>query len=125
MIAVSVVLVAFVCSVAIAVLLAASAFLVVQLVGFLGRRLGGTLQSRWLTAIGALIAAAGLVALVWTQLQGPFGGIGNNASYRWQIAMGPLDVIGIGLLVTIAAQILKAVQVRQLVGNIEQGPLES
>jgi hypothetical protein len=67
--------------------------------------------SRWLTWLGIVIALSGVVALIWTQVQSPLGhGFGFEASYRWQIAMGPLDVIGIGLLVSIAAQIMAMMQ---------------
>jgi hypothetical protein len=68
--------------------------------------------SRWLTWLGIVIALLGVVALIWTQAQSPFGGggFGFNTAYRWQIAMGPLDVIGIGVVVSIAAQIMGMMQ---------------
>jgi len=52
--------------------------------------------------MGIAISIAGVVALIWIQLQGPYGSFGDSAT-RWELAMGPLDVIGIGLLVAIAA----------------------
>jgi hypothetical protein len=124
-IAVNVLEVAVASSVLLAVLLTLLVFLFVRIVGLLNRALGGTVSSRWLTLIGVAISVAGLVALIWTQVQGPLGGgIGLNGSYRWQIAMGPLDVIGIGLLVSIAAQILRAVQLRRVLNDVEAGPIE-
>ena len=67
--------------------------------------------SRRLTLVGLGIAILGFVALIWTQAQSPFGGgLGFNAPGRLNIAMGPLDVIGIGVLVSIGAQILGIMQ---------------
>jgi len=59
--------------------------------------------------MGIAISIAGVVALIWIQLQGPYGSFGDSAT-RWELAMGPLDVIGIGLLVAIAAQIMDTLQ---------------
>ena len=64
---------------------------------------------RRLIWIGIAISLAGVVALVWIQLQGPYGSFGDT-SVRWELAMGPLDVVGIGLLVSIAAQIMETLQ---------------
>jgi hypothetical protein len=106
---------ALVSSIVIAVVLTALGYLVVRLVGAASRRLGGTVGSRVLTALGVVISLAGAVGLVWTQTQDvtPFGfrgGFGVDGAARWQLAMEPIMVIGIGLLVAIAAQILRVVQ---------------
>jgi preprotein translocase subunit Sec61beta len=61
--------------------------------------------SRLLTWAGIAIAIAGVVALIWTQVDGPYGSFGGG-SERWQLAIGPLFVIAAGLLVAIAAQIM-------------------
>jgi len=65
--------------------------------------------SRLLTWAGIAIAIAGVVALIWTQVGGPFGSFGSG-SERWQLAVGPLFVIASGLLVAIAAQIMGMMQ---------------
>ena len=62
-----------------------------------------------LTWAGIAIAIAGVVALIWTQVEGPFGSFGGG-SERWQLAEGPLFVIAVGLLVAIAAQIMGMMQ---------------
>jgi hypothetical protein len=126
---VSVFVVAIVSSVVIAVVLTALGYLVVRLVGAVSRRMGGTVGSRVLTGIGVVISLAGLIGLVWTQSQqvtlfGPVG-FGDGGAYRWELAMEPIMVIGIGLLVSIAAQVLRTVQLGQVVRDIEEGPLES
>jgi hypothetical protein len=120
---------ALVSSVVIAVVLTALGYLIVRVVGAASRRMGGTVGARVLTGIGVAISVAGLIGLVWTQTQqvtlfGPVG-FGDGGAYRWEVAMEPIMVIGIGLLVSIAAQILRAVQLRVLVRDIEAGPLES
>lgn len=114
MIAVSEIEVAAVSSVVLGVLLTLLAYVFARLVRSMKRCLGGIVSSRWLTWIGVVISVAGLIALIWTQVQGPFGGgVGNDGGYRWQIAMGPLDVVGIGLLVSVAAQIMGLLQTAQ------------
>ena len=114
MIAVSEIEVAVGSSVGLGGLLTLLTYAFARLVRSMKRRLGGIVSSRWLTWIGVVISVAGLIALIWTQVEGPFGGgIGDNAGYRWQIAMGPLDVIGIGLLVSVGAQIMGLVQTAQ------------
>jgi hypothetical protein len=110
-IAVSVVVVAVVSSLTLAVLLTLIAYLFVGLVTSTKRRLGGTVSSRWLTWVGVAISALGVVGLIWTQVQSPFGGgLGLNEGYRWQIAMGPLSVIGLGALLSVAAQVMGLLQ---------------
>jgi hypothetical protein len=59
-----------------------------------------------LAVAGLIIAAAGAVALVWLQVDGPFPDE-LGSSYRWQAAMAPLFVIASGLIVFTAAQILR------------------
>jgi hypothetical protein len=61
--------------------------------------------------IGAVFAIAGLVGLVWTQLDLPFpfsDGAPISASHRWQLATGDLLVTGVGVLIYVAAEILDA-----------------
>jgi hypothetical protein len=124
MIAVSVIVVAAVSSLVIALLLGLFAYISVGLVRLIRRHLGGTVSSRWTTWVGLTIAVVGVIALVWTQVQSPLPThFGFSAVERWETAVEPLVVIGIGVLVSVAAQILSAIQVRQLVEAIEAGPL--
>ena len=60
----------------------------------------------WLALAGAIIAAAGIVGLVWLELDSPFPSDTFGASYRWQIAMAPLLVVASGLALFALAQIL-------------------
>lgn len=70
-------------------------------------------SSRLCMTFGFLIALAGIVGLIWTQVESPFpGGFSHEASYRWQIAMAPLMVIGIEVLVAIGGLIVGELQTR-------------
>jgi uncharacterized membrane protein YidH (DUF202 family) len=62
-------------------------------------------------ALGALLVIVGFIALVWTQLT--FDDRHVPGAERWDVATGPLLVIGVGLLVYVGAQILNAVQDRE------------
>ena len=70
---------------------------------------------------GILLAALGIVDLIWTQqaVGGRGGGLGfpDTAAYRWQIATGPLFLVGIGLLVTVASLILQAIHRQRSISN--------
>jgi hypothetical protein len=113
-IAVSVVVVAAVCSVVGSVLLAVLAFLFVRLARATKQQVEGLSAAHWLTLAGALIAVAGVVDLIWTQVQFEDGfASGAAVSLRWYAASLPLVVIAAGLLVSIAAQILLVVQARR------------
>ena len=75
-------------------------------------------SARVLTWAGILVVVIGIVDLIWTQLTigGRGGGLGfpDTAEYRWQVATGPLFLIGIGLLVTTASLILQAMHRQRL-----------
>ena len=62
--------------------------------------------------VGVLVTAAGVIALVWTQLHFHDPGPTGPGAPRWQTATGPLIVIALGLLVCIAAQILRVMHER-------------
>lgn len=62
--------------------------------------------------VGVLITAAGVIALVWIQLAIDDVGASGSGARRWQAATGPLIVIALGLLVCIAAQMLRVMQER-------------
>ena len=87
-------------------------FLFVRLIGRT-RQVLGTNWTAWLTGIGAVIAIAGIVDLVWTQFT-IRSGIVDTAQYRWALATDALGVVALGLLVSIAAQILQALQARSV-----------
>ncbi len=80
-----------------------------------GRTARHTLESvaSFFGALGVLVTIVGFVALVWTQYT--FHDVRPTApgAVRWELANGPLMVIGIGLLVCVGAQILRAVQDRE------------
>ena len=63
-------------------------------------------------ALGVLVTAAGVIALVWTQLAFHDLSATGSGARRWQAATGPLIVIALGLLVCIAAQMLRVMQER-------------
>src|SRR5262245_3117659 len=67
----------------------------------------------FLGGLGALLAVVGLIALVWTQWT--FHDLRPTAegAERWEVATGPLIVIGIGMLVNVAAHILATLQDRE------------
>jgi NADH:ubiquinone oxidoreductase subunit 5 (subunit L)/multisubunit Na+/H+ antiporter MnhA subunit len=62
-------------------------------------------------ALGALLVVVGFIALFWTQVT--FKDRHVPGAARWDVATGPLLVIGVGLLVCIGALILSAVQDRE------------
>ena len=62
--------------------------------------------------LGVLLAVVGLIGLLWMQLTFDHRVAHDPAASRWDVATGPLVVIGIGLLVCIAAQTLRAAQGR-------------
>jgi hypothetical protein len=66
-------------------------------------------RSRWLTGLGILVVVVGLVDLIWEQasLKESFS---EEPVQRWSIATAPMILVALGLLVVVAAQILKAVQ---------------
>ncbi len=74
-------------------------------------------SSRALTWAGILIALAGIVALIWLQADVRTFSDTSLAQARLQIAMAPLMVVGIGILVSGAGQILFAVRSRSNVSN--------
>jgi hypothetical protein len=61
--------------------------------------------------LGVLLTVVGFVALIWTQLT--FDDRHAPDTVRWDVATGPLVVIGVGLLVCIGVQILRAVHDRE------------
>jgi hypothetical protein len=63
-------------------------------------------------ALGLLVTVFGFFALIATQRSFDHWHAGNPGASRWQVATGPLLVIGVGLLVCVGAQILRAVQER-------------
>ncbi len=71
-------------------------------------------SARWFTSAGLLIFVVGVVDLIWTQtdIGGDTTGFTASASYRWQVATGPLFLVAIGVLICAAAQILAVVQAR-------------
>jgi hypothetical protein len=62
--------------------------------------------------IGVLVAIAGLVDLIWNQVDFPFPDEFVNGAQRWQVATGPMFVIGIGVLICVAAEILDVLKQR-------------
>ena len=69
------------------------------------------LEARWLLLIGLIIVVFGVVDLIWTQVNLlPGAGAHLPIGYRWQIATGPMDLIGVGVLIIVGAQIMVAVQ---------------
>ena len=63
-------------------------------------------------ALGVLLSVIGFIALLWTQLRFAHRLAHDPGASRWDVATGPLVVIGIGLLVCVAAQILRVLQER-------------
>jgi hypothetical protein len=93
-------------------LLALLLFLFVRLMSRT-RQVLGTNWTAWLTGIGAVIAIVGVIDLIWTQFSIE-PRIADTAQYRWDLASNALIVVALGLLVSIGAQILQAVQSRSL-----------
>ena len=69
------------------------------------------MAARWFTWSGVLIIVVGAIDLIWTQVSIPTLG-GNDAFSRWQVATGGIFVIGLGVLIIVAAQILDAISRR-------------
>ena len=113
MIAVSEVVVAVVSSLIITGVIVLLALLFTVLLRRTRRALSPVSGTTWLTATGAVIAIAGVVDLIWMQVDTdvPFG-IATSARYRLDEAMSALVIISLGLLVCIAAQMLRVVQER-------------
>jgi hypothetical protein len=63
-------------------------------------------------ALGVLVVVIGLIALLWTQLNFDHRLVHDPGASRWDVATGPLVVIALGLLVCIAAQMLRVMQER-------------
>jgi hypothetical protein len=74
------------------------------------RAMGPITGTTWLTAFGVVITLAGVVDLIWTQIDVRDAELFGGASYRWNIAGSAIIVIALGLLVCVGAQILRAVQ---------------
>jgi len=69
------------------------------------------LEARWLVLIGLIIVVLGIVDLIWTQVSLFPGGTPHlPTGYRWEIATGPIELIGVGVLIIVGAQIIVAVQ---------------
>jgi len=103
-------LVTVVSCVSLAGLLAPVLFLFVRLLSKT-RQVMGTSSTNRLTAVGAIIAIAGVIDLIWTQFSiGPR--VFDTAQVRWELATNALVVVALGLIVSIGAQILQAVQSR-------------
>jgi len=65
------------------------------------------------SALGLLVVVFGFFALLATQRSFDHWHASNPGASRWQVATGPLLVIGVGLLVCVGAQILRAVRDRE------------
>ena len=78
-------------------------------------------SARALMCAGIAVAVLGMVDLIWTQqaIGGKGGGLAfpDTAAYRWQVATGPLFLVGIGLLVITASLILQAMHRQRLESN--------
>jgi len=68
--------------------------------------------STLLTVLAMLITITAAIALVWLQVDGVFPSDEMGSSYRWQVAMLPLMVMGVGLVLIAVAQILRIVAAR-------------
>ena len=68
------------------------------------------LEAKWLILIGLVIIVAGFVDLIWTQINAVPGIARIPAGYRWALATGPNEVIALGVLIIVGAQIMVAVQ---------------
>ncbi len=71
------------------------------------------MAARWFTWSGVLIIVIGIVDLIWTQVSLPTIG-GEDAFSRWQVATGALFLVGLGVLIVVAAQILDVVSRRAI-----------
>ena len=111
MLGISETLVTVVSCVSLAGLLAPVLFLFVRLLSKT-RQVMGTSSTNRLTAVGAIIAIAGVIDLIWTQFSIGSRGVFDTAQVRWELATNALVVVALGLIVSIGAQILQAVQSR-------------
>jgi len=113
-VAVSVLVVGVVSSLAVGALLALLAYLFVHLARTTKRSLGGTMKwSRWLTGLGVAIAVAGIVIGVWLQLSVPrYTHTPGNyvAQQRLDYASIGIGMIGSGALLAVVAQIMGMMQ---------------
>jgi hypothetical protein len=113
MIAVSEAAVAIVTSIVITGVIVLLAVLFTRLLRRTRRALSPISASTWLTATGAVIAIAGVVDLIWTQLatDNEFG-IQNSARYRWDEAASAIIIVALGLIVCTGAQMLRVMEER-------------
>ncbi len=71
------------------------------------------MAARWFSWSGVLIMVVGIIDLIWSEASLPaVFAAGDEAHYRWQSATGPIFVIGLGVLIVVAAQILDVVSRR-------------
>jgi hypothetical protein len=114
MIAVSEAAVAIVTSIIVTGVIVLLAVLFTMLLRRTRRVLSPIAGTTWLTAIGSVIVIAGVVDLIWTQVDTPVVGFGirRSAHFRWDEATSGTIVISLGLLVCIASQMLHVMQVR-------------
>jgi hypothetical protein len=58
-----------------------------------------------------LIAAIGIIDLIWTEVAVSLpSGLGpTGATYRWQLATGPIELFAVGVLIAAVAQILAVI----------------
>jgi hypothetical protein len=113
MIAVSEAAVAIVTTIVVTGVIVLLAVLFTALLRRTRRALSPIAGTTWLTAIGAVIVIAGVVDLIWTQVDNPVGfPIRSSVHSRWDEATSGTIVISVGLLVCIAAQMLQVMQAR-------------
>jgi hypothetical protein len=59
------------------------------------------------SVVGALIVVAGLIDLIWSQVDFPIPEEFASGAQRWSVATNSIFVMGIGVLICVAAEILK------------------
>jgi len=67
-------------------------------------------MARWLNPIGFVLCIIAIIDLIWSQIGLPYSGGLDSGSFRWEIATGPLELFGVGVLIIGLAEILAAVQ---------------
>ena len=66
------------------------------------------MAARALFFVGMLVAAVGIIDLIWSEASFP-SPPGGDAIFRWEVATGPIELFGVGIIIAALAQILAVI----------------